>query len=112
MTRYSYRTVADVLRSRIADGTYALHDTMPTLGEVATEFKVARMTARNAFRPLEREGLIEVRQGQVALVVATPGAVTPPVSLESIDDRLERIEEMLDTVLYRLGEAGVSRSSE
>lgn len=64
-----YRELANMLRSRIADGTYPHNstETLPKHEELAAEFAVNVKTVRQAIRLLEAEGLVTVirRRGTV-----------------------------------------------
>ncbi|GII65632.1 putative HTH-type transcriptional regulator [Sphaerisporangium krabiense] len=64
-----YRELANVLRSRIEDGTYPTDEskTLPKHEELAEEFEVNVKTVRQAIRLLEAEGLVTVirRRGTV-----------------------------------------------
>lgn len=51
-----YRVVTDALRERVSKGELPAGVRLPTLRELAAEFKVSINTVRNAIRILEREG--------------------------------------------------------
>jgi len=56
--------VFDVIKTRINDGTYPPDSYLPTIAELAVELEVGRSTIREALRPLENAGLVEVRHGK------------------------------------------------
>lgn len=60
------------LRVRIADGTYAVGQLLPTQRELAEEFGVSRDTVQRVLRELKDEGWIESRQGSGSRVVKSP----------------------------------------
>jgi DNA-binding FadR family transcriptional regulator len=60
--------VIEQLRERIADGTWTLHQRLPTESALATELGVGRSTIREAVRVLVHTGLLEVRQGNGTFV--------------------------------------------
>ncbi|MDQ0991660.1 GntR family transcriptional regulator [Streptomyces sp. V3I7] len=65
----AFRQVSEVLRERMADGTYALGAQLPSQRELAQEFRVSRDTVQRVVRELGNEGWIESRQGKGARVV-------------------------------------------
>lgn len=75
MTRGSgaaYRKIAEVLRGRIADGTYPAGGRLPGEHELSGEFAVARDTVRRALRVLQDERLITVVSGLGRFVQSVP----------------------------------------
>lgn len=67
-----YNTLLEELRVRIADGTYAVGQSLPTQREFADEFGVSRDTVQRVLRELKDEGWIESRQGSGSRVVKSP----------------------------------------
>ncbi|GAA1482186.1 GntR family transcriptional regulator [Gordonia sinesedis] len=57
-TEPAYRTLADELRSRIAQGDYRDNVRLPTELELAREFGLSRQTVRRAFLELVAEGAV------------------------------------------------------
>ncbi|MEZ0089984.1 GntR family transcriptional regulator [Streptacidiphilus sp. EB129] len=74
MTTPAYQRLADALRTAILNGTYQPGDTLPKLTDLMAQHGVSKTTASEAFRTLEREGLVEVvrRRGTVVLDPAVP----------------------------------------
>ncbi|MFD9461297.1 winged helix-turn-helix domain-containing protein [Streptomyces sp. NPDC060027] len=64
--------VYSTLRSRIADGTYGLHTSLPSQRELTLELGVARDTVQRALKSLIQDGLIESRQGSGSRVIKRP----------------------------------------
>jgi DNA-binding GntR family transcriptional regulator len=58
-----YEQVRSVLRERIAAGTYAPGDRLPSESALAAEFEVHRLTVRRALEELAREGIVVARKG-------------------------------------------------
>ncbi|MFE5321126.1 FadR/GntR family transcriptional regulator [Paenibacillus sp. NPDC056579] len=58
-----YEDVIEQIESLILEGNLAPGDVLPTERELAQAFGISRGTLREAFRILEREGLIETRPG-------------------------------------------------
>ena len=63
-----YLQVADTLRQRIERGVGAVGSPVPTLEELAAEFGVARVTARQAVQMLTQEGLLIPQRGKGTFV--------------------------------------------
>ncbi|MFC9431838.1 GntR family transcriptional regulator [Streptomyces sp. NPDC056987] len=59
-----------MVRSRIADGTYAVGSRLPSIDVLGAEFSFAPNTVAKGFRPLRRDGLIEYRRGLGSFVLA------------------------------------------
>ncbi|MGB3291333.1 MAG: GntR family transcriptional regulator [Burkholderiaceae bacterium] len=74
-----YVMIADRLRQRVENGTWAAGVLLPSLHSLADEFGVARPTARQAVQLLVQEGLLSSRRGQGTFVTqaATPIKTTP-----------------------------------
>jgi GntR family transcriptional repressor for pyruvate dehydrogenase complex len=58
-----YEDVIEQIENMILEGNLAPGDVLPTERELAQAFGISRGTLREAFRILEREGLIETRPG-------------------------------------------------
>ena len=67
-----YRTIADELRRRVSDGTYAAGRLLPSEAEYGVEFDASRVTVRRALELLRDEGLVDARQGFGWFVAAAP----------------------------------------
>lgn len=67
-----WSSIADTLRSEIADGARAAGDRLPTEAALATRFGVNRHTVRRALAGLVDEGLVRTRRGAGAFVAAAP----------------------------------------
>jgi GntR family transcriptional regulator len=68
-----YAQLAALLRQRIARADWKEGDRLPSHGELAQEFTVARVTVRQAINVLESEGLVTPRRGRGTFVAARPG---------------------------------------
>jgi len=64
-----YLEILDVLRSRISDGIYPVHGSLPSEAEMCREFEASRFTIREALRRLQAEGLLARRQGAGSTVL-------------------------------------------
>src|SRR4051812_38071752 len=63
-----YLQLADLLRQRIARGTWPRDHRLPSLEMLMVEFGVARVTVRQAIDVLAREGLLSPQQGRGTFV--------------------------------------------
>ncbi|MFD9330734.1 GntR family transcriptional regulator [Streptomyces sp. NPDC060065] len=73
-----WERVLAVLRTRIADGSYALGSQLPPQRELAEEFEVSRDTVQRVMRELNSEGWIKSRQGSGSRVMKRPTHVGTP----------------------------------
>jgi len=67
-----YLQLADLMRQRIARGTWEQGQKVPSLEELVAEFGVARVTVRQAIDVLTREGLVSPQQGRGTFVTGLP----------------------------------------
>lgn len=67
-TRPKWRQVAEVIRGRIADGTYPPGTRVPSVVQLGAEFGIANMTAQKVVRALREEGLIRTEPGMGSYV--------------------------------------------
>jgi GntR family transcriptional regulator len=82
-----YLQLADILRGRINRREWSAGTLIPTLEALAHEFKVARVTARQAVQLLAHEGLLAPRRGVgtvVTVAADAPNIVVMKTSLESL----------------------------
>ncbi|GGY89092.1 GntR family transcriptional regulator [Streptomyces nitrosporeus] len=71
-TRPKWRQVADILRRRIADGTYPPGSRVPSVVAVCGEFDIAVVTAQKVLRALREEGAIRTERGMGSYVTGRP----------------------------------------
>ncbi|MGW3765915.1 GntR family transcriptional regulator [Streptomyces sp. NPDC005131] len=58
-----WRQVAEVIRQRIADGTYAPRTRVPSVLQLQAEFGIAAATGQKVHRALREDGLIYTEPG-------------------------------------------------
>lgn len=58
-----WKQVAEILRQRIADGTYPPRSRVPSVVELLEEFGIATSTGQKVHRALRAEGLIYTEPG-------------------------------------------------
>ena len=71
-TRPKWRQVAEVVRARIADGTYPPGSRVPSVVQIIEEFGIANVTAQKALRSLREDGLIRTEPGMGSFVAEPP----------------------------------------
>jgi GntR family transcriptional regulator len=58
-----YEQIATRVRMAVAAGEYAAGDALPSVRQLAAKLRVNPATVVQAYRDLEREGFVEMRQG-------------------------------------------------
>ncbi len=98
-----YAQLASVLRHQIAQGALRAGQRLPTVAELAAAHGVARITARQAYRVLAREGLVHSARGRGTFVADAPtqrGAGLDTLLRAAINDpaaaelRIELLEQI------------------
>jgi GntR family transcriptional regulator len=72
-----YLQIADSLRDRIVRGVWQQGEVIPTLEQIAAEFDVARVTARQAVQLLMSEGVLIPQRGRGTFVSAAALTMKP-----------------------------------
>ncbi|HZS83498.1 MAG TPA: GntR family transcriptional regulator [Stellaceae bacterium] len=93
MERPLYRVVADQIETRIAKGVYAVGTQLPPEPALEEEFKVSRITVRQALGLLKRRGIL-VSQSGLGTVVRFSGADARSMSVSG---------SMRDLIYYAAG---------
>lgn len=90
-----YLEIAAALRRQLASGRWQAGDRLPTIAEFAREFAVTPVTAREAVKLIESQGMVECRRGSGTYVS------TPALSLHSLTLRpdLSSVGEQLRGVV-------------
>ena len=65
-----YAQIAERVRVAVASGELAAGDALPSVRSLATRLRVNPATISQAYRDLELEGLVEMRQGAGSFVAA------------------------------------------
>ena len=62
-------TNKNIIRDRILHGVYAIHTNIPSEPQLEEEFKVSKITVRNAIKELAQEGYLEKKSGKGTKVI-------------------------------------------
>lgn len=54
-----YLQIKEILKDRILHGEYAIHTIIPSEPQLEKEFRVSKITIRNAIKELVQEGYLE-----------------------------------------------------
>ncbi|MEQ8305266.1 MAG: GntR family transcriptional regulator [Hoeflea sp.] len=84
-----YISVAEVLRQRILRGVWKPGQFLPTIEVLMEEFKVARVTVRDAVKILEAEGLLNPRRGRGTMVLPHQRPTRPLSVVTSLSQLVE-----------------------
>jgi GntR family transcriptional regulator len=72
-----YAQLAELFRARITRGVWPAGKQVPTIERLMAEFGVARVTVRQAFNLLARDGLVSAQRGRGTFVRSLPPRVRP-----------------------------------
>lgn len=103
-----YEEIVDEIKDLISHGSLKWGDQLPTERELSETFKVSRTCVREAFRVLESQGFLEIRQGNGTYVAnnAIDSLVQPLASfiLKEKDYQIELFEmrQLLESQLAYL----------
>jgi GntR family transcriptional regulator len=88
-----YRQIVEQVRRHVATGVLAPGDELPSLRQLAVDLNVHLNTIALAYRELERQGILRLRQGSRASIVPVDRAklAPPPQALVFVREQLERI---------------------
>ncbi|MDR5822016.1 GntR family transcriptional regulator [Caballeronia sp. LZ043] len=84
-----YLQIADALRDRIARGVWQQGQLIPTLEQIADEFDVARVTARQAVQMLMTEGALTPQRGRGTFVSAAAPSIKPVQVVTNLQELAE-----------------------
>jgi GntR family transcriptional regulator len=64
-----YRQLRELVVERIMDGSFAEGDAVPSVRQVASDYKINHLTVAKAYQELVEDGLLEKRRGLGMFVV-------------------------------------------
>ncbi len=97
-----YAQIADRVRVAVAAGELATGDPLPSVRALATRLRVNPATVVQAYRDLEKEGLVEMRQGAGTFV----SLVT---SEKRSRDRASAARKLVREMLAAAGQLGLAK---
>jgi GntR family transcriptional regulator len=88
-----YRQIMEQVRHFVATGALVAGDELPSLRQLAVGLNVHLNTVALAYRELERQGIIRLRQGSRATVLAVDRATLEPnpQARAHLQEQLERL---------------------
>lgn len=95
-----YAQIASQIRARIASGELRAGTVLPSVRSIASDLGINLNTVARAYRILEEEGFVTIRD-RAGVVVAPPA--------RSVDETaIEELNEQLGVILARMRQAGLS----
>jgi GntR family transcriptional regulator len=94
-----YLQIYNELKDRIDLSVYKLNEILPSENELAEEFKVTRVTVRNAMKKLKDEGRISTEKGKGSYV-SPPKIVQQLDKIYSLGSDLNEEGHKLDNVIF------------
>ncbi len=85
-----YRQIVEQVRRAVVDGRLAPGTELPSLRQVAHDLGVHLNTVALAYRELDRQGIVRLRQGSRATVLAVEPP-TSPANPQALDDLREHL---------------------
>lgn len=82
-----YTQIKEIIKQRILDGDYVVHERLPSESEMMKVFGVSRITIRQALRDLHTDGLVFSVQGK-GTFVTRPKAVQDITSLQGFGEAM------------------------
>jgi len=82
-----YAQIKDIIKQRIIEGEYAVHERLPSESEMMKVFGVSRITVRQALRDLHADGLVFSVQGK-GTFVSRPKAVQDIQNLQGFGEAM------------------------
>lgn len=104
--------IADDLRQRIAKGDFAPGQRFPSLRALSSEYDVAEMTVQQAFRELQREGLLVSMSGRGTYVRGDAAVPPQPEGSAAILEELLAIRAELKELRDRVAAHEAAGSAE
>ncbi len=88
-----YRQIIEQVRQYVASEVLAPGDELPSLRQLAIDLNIHLNTVALAYRELERQGIIRLRQGARATILAVPRdqLAPPPQAMASMREQLQRV---------------------
>src|SRR5271163_636740 len=94
-----YRQLIDQVQAGIATGVLTVGHQLPTVRQVAVDLAINPNTVMRAYRELEIRGVLDTQQGTGTFIAFRRPRVDD-------DDRLRRLDQLLDEFVARAGAGG------
>lgn len=101
MKQHRYERIAQALQERIASGSVAVGETLPTEAVLCRKYRVSRYTARAALRQLRDAGLITRRPRAGSTVAASRAGAAFSLELGSAEELLRYATQTRFLILKR-----------
>lgn len=85
-----YTQIKEALRAKILDGSYAIHERLPSENDMINAFGVSRITVRQAISDLQKEGLLYKIHGK-GTYVAMPKVSQELTHLQGFGEAMHRL---------------------
>jgi GntR family transcriptional regulator len=89
-SRPLYSQIMDEIRRNVVLGVWAADEPLPSVRQLASELRVNPNTVQQAYRELEREGVVYVQRGQGTFVSAGAGRTQRAPLLRAFAQRVAR----------------------
>ncbi len=96
-----YAQIASRVRLAVAADVMASGDPLPSVRTLAAELRVNPATVVQAYRELEAEGVVEMRQGAGSFIASMPNGQRPKV-------RRAEAKRLVRELLERAGRSGIT----
>lgn len=88
----AYHQITSHLKERISLGEWQLGDKLPAEESLAQEYRVSRITLRQAMAELEQQGLISRQRGRGAFLTGLPSPFIQSLNLPGMDQAVHRLQ--------------------
>ncbi|MCU0711551.1 MAG: GntR family transcriptional regulator [Pirellula sp.] len=80
-----YTQVIDQVKRRVSTGDLPPGSELPSIRQLAADLKISVITIKRAYLELERDGVIQTRQGKGSYVAENPGLASELLERELLD---------------------------
>lgn len=102
--RSQYERLADDLRAKIVDGTYAVGSSLPSMRELMSGNGVSQTVVRDALRILKNERIVEGQAGKGVYVTRVPEPREEQPTYDEVVEEVRGIRELLGELTKRVAQ--------